>query len=639
MPSSSLLTDGFLAHYACQSVICAFIATLLAALSRLQPTGLMRWWSISWAAHAAYIACAGLSLHLVLAGASETGPSRLLTGSVAMTSAGVHIYTLLAGWITERSGVNSWSRGHLAKLLFYAAAAGVAVTLLLHFVAASETRFVVKVCVRGLLVAGVYVWIGVAVLRRIALIPLIRIWLGLGLIAFGLKQCQQAYTTFFHQGMISYETEYLLQFVDLALHTVIAAPMLLWVCLRFADRSALQRRELERRAAMLAEQDIQLARRQRMSAIGRMAAGVAHDFNNVLSVIQSWTDILRHDAELDELGEEGVEEIDAAARQAGAISQQLMLFGGKQVMQTALISVREALEEAGRRVPQLGTRSFRIEAPESLPLIRGDRAMLVTALQNLLINAVDATANSGHIALTARQRILTDDDGQRLQLAAGEFVEILLTDDGEGIPDDVMQKIFDPFFTTKEDGNGLGLPSVHGFVSQSGGAMDIRSEPGRGTRIQMLLPVASQDAQRVDLALPTVEIARPAAGVDALKVLVVDDERSIASHNARVLQREGYEVESFTCPEAALAAARELGDRLSVLVTDVRMPGLSGVELVTQLQESNPSMRVVFLTGYAVDVESLDLALPAPPTVLQKPVSNGALVEAVRAQQRHTTSV
>ena len=117
MPSSSLLTDGYLAHYACQIVICAFIATVLAALSRLQPTGLMRWWSVSWAAHATYIACAGLAFYFVLAGAKPTDPSRLLTGALAMTSAVVQIYTLVAGWITERRGVNTWSRARLTKLI------------------------------------------------------------------------------------------------------------------------------------------------------------------------------------------------------------------------------------------------------------------------------------------------------------------------------------------------------------------------------------------------------------------------------------------------------------------------------------------------------------------------------------------
>ena len=639
MPSSSLLTDGYLAHYACQTVICAFIATVLAALSRLQPTGLMRWWSVSWAAHATYIACAGLAFYFVLAGAKPTDPSRLLTGALAMTSAVVQVYTLVAGWITERRGVNTWSRARLTKLILYAAVFGTAVTLVLHFAADSRTRFVSKVSVRGLLVGCAYLWIGVAVLRRIALIRLIRVWLGLGFITFGLKHVQHAYITYFHQGLVSYEAEYLLQFVDLALHTIIAAPMLLWVCLRFADRSALQRRELERRAAMLAEQDIQLARRQRMSAIGRMAAGVAHDFNNVLSVIQSWTDILRHDSKLDELGEEGVEEIDAAAKQAGAISQQLMLFGGKQVMQATLFSVRDALDEAGRRVPQLGKRDFRLEAPASLPLLRGDRAMLVTALQNLLINAVDATASTGRIVLGAKLASIDAEAGKRHELEEGDYVELLLTDDGEGIPDDVLQKVLDPFFTTKENGNGLGLPSVHGFVTQSGGAMEIDSQPGEGTRIRLLLPIATESAEDVDIALPTVEIARPVPVGEALRVMVVDDERSIATHTARVLEREGFHVETFTCPAAALDAARKMGPDLAILVTDVRMPELSGVELVQQVAAFHPALKVVFLTGYSDDVESSEVPLRVSPSILQKPVTNEALVEAVRAQQHRAVSV
>ena len=148
----------------------------------MQPTGLMRWWSISWAAQATYIACAGLTFWAVLAGYSATSTMRVTTGTVAMMAAGVQVYSLSAGWIAEVRGNNSFSKRRLLHVLGVTALIGLAATLLLQFGADSRTRFVAKVSIRGLFVASVYLWIGIALLRRTSVIPLIRVWLGLGLI-------------------------------------------------------------------------------------------------------------------------------------------------------------------------------------------------------------------------------------------------------------------------------------------------------------------------------------------------------------------------------------------------------------------------------------------------------------------------
>ncbi len=636
MPTSSILTDGFLAHYLCQAVICAFIATLLTTLSRLQPTGLMRWWSVAWAALAVYIGSAGLSLYFVLQGYEETHWTRIATSVLALSSAGVQTFALCAGWMAERNKTNNFSRRRLFTTLACALILGTLATLVLHHYADSRARFVIKVSLRGGLIGCVYLWIGAAILRRTSLIRLIRIWLGLGLVAFGIKHVHHAYLTYFHEGLASYNAEYLLQFVDLALHVVIASPMLLWVCLRFADRSAAQRRELRRRAAMLEEQDVRLSRRQRMSTVGRMAAGVAHDFNNVLSVIQSWADILRHDSQLDELGREGIEEIDAAAKQAGDISQKLMLFGGKQVLKQTLIDVRDVVQEAARLTPQLAGRRFETDLPDDLPMIRGDRALLLTSLQNLLINAVDATDKGGLVSIAVRGLRVAGEQAKQLEIAAGDYVQFTVTDDGCGIADEVLPKIFEPFFTTKSHGNGLGMSSVHGFFCQSRGALRVQSREGHGASFYAWLPVATEAADSADsppIDLPTVAIARPNPVGEARTVMVVDDEPTIAWHATRVLQRAGFEVVHHTSAIQALAHARELGDRLSILVTDVRMPERSGQELALEIAASQPHLKVVFVTGFADDVDVGALPLQATPSLLQKPVTSEALLEAVRAQE------
>ncbi len=632
MPDTTLLTNGFLAQYACQAVICALVASLMLTLSRWQGSGLMRWWGISWAAHAVYVACAGLALHAVIIGCGELHPLRLLLSVFSLSSAALQVYALVKGWRSEQRGDNDVSRRHVLRVAAGVVLLALAATVVLHFFADSRVRFLSKVSARGLILAAAQIWIGFAVLRRTSLIRSIRLWLGFGMIAFGVKHLHYAYLTTFHYGTVTYEQEFLLQFIELGLHTVIASPMLLWVCMRFADKSDSQQKELKRRASMLEEQDVLLARRQRLSAIGRMAAGVAHDFNNVLAVIQGWTDILRHDSKLDDLGREGVTEIDAAAKQAGAISQQLMLFGGKRQLDPTLISVTEAVSEARRLTPKLDARAFEADVAEDLPMVRGDRPMLVAALQNLLINAYDATEHDGGVRVSAAAKAVDKDAAAALAIEPGDYVRITVHDDGHGMPADVRSQVFEPFFTTKQHGNGLGLPSVHGFARQTGGTVSIESAPGQGTSIHLYLPVATEHAQTKALALPAVELPNPAQSgqTGRHRVLVVDDEPSIARHVSRVLSRAGFEVSSEASPERALKHALELGDALTVLVTDVRMPGMSGIQLANAIGASNPKLRVLFVTGFADDVDAGELALAARPAVLQKPISSETLLDAVR---------
>ncbi len=631
-----LLVYGYLAQYACQAVICAFIASLMLTLSRWQSSGLMRWWGVSWAAHAVYLTSGGLALYAVDPSvgmglvSQPSHPIRLGLSLISLTSGALQIYALAKGWGCERKDTNDFSKRRLLRVICGFALLAVAATVLLHVIDMGSMRFKVKVGARAWILAAFQMWIGVAVLRRRSLLASIRVWLGLGLIAFSIKHLHFGYRTFFLGA--DYEAEFLLQFIELGLHTVIASPMLLWVCMRFVEQTDSQQQELQRRASMLEEQDVLLARRQRLSAIGRMAAGVAHDFNNVLSVIQGWTDILRHDSKLDELGREGVGEIESAAKQAGAISQQLMLFGGKRQLDPVLISLTDAISEARRLTPQLDSRPFQSNVGASVPMVRGDRSLLVAALQNLLINAHDATEQGGDVQISATQVVVGADEARELDVSAGDYVRVTVADGGHGMPDDVRQQVFEPFFTTKQHGNGLGLPSVHGFARQSGGTVVIESELGEGTSIHVYLPVATHVADGSDVELPTVEISKPAPVTSSSKqrVLVVDDEPSIARHAARVLSRAGFAVSSETSPQSALEHARALGDELALLVTDVRMPGMSGMQLASAIGAQNPKLRVLFITGFAGEADVDAVGLTARPAVLQKPISGEGLLDAVR---------
>jgi len=635
MSTSELILKGYYAHYACQAVICAFIATLLATLSRWQSTGLMRWWSVAWAAHGAYTASAGVSLWLVTLGLTARDPARLALSVCSITAAGMQILALIKGWQSERKGINDFSARRLLRATFGISLIAIAATLYLHMSADSQVRFLFKVSFRGALIASVYMWIGIEVLRTRSLMLTIRMWLGIGLIAFSIKHLLYAYMTAFHKGSISYENEYLLQFIELGLHTVIASPMLLWVCLRFVNKTRSQSEELDRRAQMLEKQDVLIARDQRLSDIGRMAAGVAHDFNNCLAVIQGWTDILRHDSKLNEEEQECVDAIESAATQAGAISQQLMLFGGQRSLKSALVRINDAVTESQRLAPQLSEYDCVVKVPDAIPLVRVDRALLVTSLHNLLINAVDATPPGGTIHIEASQIELSASDATALDLAPGTYVSLEVQDNGIGIPQHLQQEIFEPFVTTKQHGNGLGLPSVQGFARQSGGAATIASSPGRGTRVTIVLPVARESAAKDDLILPTVKLHRPkqqAVASDTPSLLVVDDEAPIALHNERILRRAGFSVAQFTSPIDALAHAKKHMDKVFVLITDIRMPEMSGTELANRMQAVHPNLCVVFVTGYASDFAIDSVKLASSPSVVQKPIAQADLLDAVRLQ-------
>ena len=628
MPENSLLISGFLAQYACQAIIALFMGSVFLTLSRWKDRPVIRWWVLGWFALAAYLFCAVVGLQLRDVPSWSVG--RIVLGTVTLSAAILQGYFFLGGWLAERSGkMVAYRKLALRALLVVAIC--VPISVLIHLpTIPMEWRMLLKVQARSLLLGAVFLYIGVSSYRNVAIIRSIRLWLSAGMTVFGLRYLAFALIPT-SPGVEAFEREFVLQFIDLALHMVVGTSMALLVCFDYVRIAARQSQELERRASMLAEQDQRLDQKRRLEAIGRMAAGVAHDFNNLLTVVYSWTDILRHDANLDKAGIEGVNAIEKAAKQAGAISQKLMLFGRRKTLQPTMESPADLVAASCELVPNLDSRVLEVDVPDSLPMIRIDRAQFIAALQNVLINAVEATLTGGNIKVSGGVETLPEDDGGDQQLPPGEYLRLAVEDDGAGISAEALEHLFEPFFTTKRKGNGLGLASALGFARQSGGGLVAESVAGKGASLIFLVPVAMspEGEPQIDLPRPP-ELRAPAPRPK--HALVVDDEAAIARFVGRILSRADYQITSTGDPEHAKLLALELGDRLDVVVTDVRMPGMTGPELVSHLRSSRPDIGVVFVTGYADEAELSGISGDVEPTVLQKPVSEESLLEAVHQQ-------
>jgi two-component system, cell cycle sensor histidine kinase and response regulator CckA len=371
--------------------------------------------------------------------------------------------------------------------------------------------------------------------------------------------------------------------------------------------------------------EAELSQAQKMEAVGRLAGGVAHDFNNLLTAIQGYTELLRERTTGDDAAQSELAEIRLAADRAAALTTQLLAFSRRQVVRprpTELGGIIHTLEPMLRRL-----------ITEDIPLhmrvncdcwVQADPGQLEQVVINLAVNARDARPKAGITVIV--EAVTTTGRGDTVGLTPGEFVRLDVSDDGCGIEADVLPHIFDPFFTTKGvgQGTGLGLATVYGIVEQNGGRVFVDSELGAGTRVTVYLP-------RVKAPTPTMQtnaaLPQPAAGSE--RILLVEDEAAVRALVERVLTRYGYDVVSAQNGAAALEVIAGLDGSIDMLLTDVVMPDMGGVELAEALWQTRPDLRVLFISGYAAE------ALPrlsdgSPLNFLEKPFSPVALAEAVR---------
>ena len=367
---------------------------------------------------------------------------------------------------------------------------------------------------------------------------------------------------------------------------------------------------------------------QRMESLGKLAGGVAHDFNNILAIIANYTEFAAEQS----AGNPGVRSdlghVRTATDRAIGLTHQLLTFTRGDTIQPQDVDLNASIAEVRAMLDRtIGEHIALITVPAGSPLtVHADAGQIQQVLLNLAINARDAMPDGGTLVIEANPAVL---DGHEVNmqpsLAAGTYARLLVSDTGEGMPPEVADHIFEPFFTTKPrgQGTGLGLSTVYGIVTEAGGSINVFSEPGVGTTFRVYLPIAAADGAP---AQATSAYARPAAG-DGRTVLVVEDEPALARVVARILVGGGYHVLSATNGPEALAMQAE--HDCDLLLTDVIMPEMSGRRLADLLHERRPDLPVLYMSGYSNGLLGTTNVLDQDIAFIEKPFTRQELLHKV----------
>ncbi|HEY3237767.1 MAG TPA: response regulator [Polyangiaceae bacterium] len=376
----------------------------------------------------------------------------------------------------------------------------------------------------------------------------------------------------------------------------------------------------------------QLAHARKMEAIGRMAGGVAHDFNNLLTIIGNIAQfVVQALPEQNPLREE-VLEIDQAAARGAELTRQLLAFSSKQVLNPRTIDLRKVVRDLNKMLARvMGAHIDLITVlPRSLPSILADPAQMEQVILNLAANARDAMQSGGVLRIRLEERrILTDEPpGVEESLKAGRYVVLSVEDSGHGMSEEVRARIFEPFFTTKpkDRGTGLGLSTVYGVVKQSGGLIRVESAPGRGSRFTLYFEaVASAEPELEDRRAST----PPFEGHET--ILLAEDEPAVRRLAERILTKNGYRVLSAANGVAAMSLAREHAGPIDMLLSDMLMPQMSGVDLARALRDTRPTLKVLFMSGYSEDSLGPAALEQLGARLLAKPFNASGLLGQIRA--------
>ncbi|MCC6222615.1 MAG: PAS domain S-box protein [Thermoleophilia bacterium] len=374
----------------------------------------------------------------------------------------------------------------------------------------------------------------------------------------------------------------------------------------------------------------QLRQAQRMETVGRLAGGVAHDFNNILAVVLMRAELLLSEAADPEEVRAGLEEILGAAERAAGLTRQLLAFSRRQVLQRRDLDLNEVVSKLARMLERTIGEAVRLElrlAPGPLSM-RADASMLDQVLLNLVVNARDAMPGGGGLVIATGARVVDEAAAAPHPNAApGEYVWLSVSDTGHGIPAEILPHVFDPFFTTKGAGagTGLGLATVFGIVEQHRGWVEVASEPGQGTRFEVLLPAAAAGAR----SEPGASEPPPRGGSET--ILLVEDDARVRRVTRDVLAGHGYRVLEAADGAEALERWDRQNGAIDLLITDMALPGgLNGQTLAAGLRERSPRLRVILTSGHSAEIAGRELALSPGQAFVQKPVAASALLAAVR---------
>jgi signal transduction histidine kinase len=382
---------------------------------------------------------------------------------------------------------------------------------------------------------------------------------------------------------------------------------------------ALERKQLER----------QLLQAQKMEAVGRLAGGVAHDFNNMLTAILGNTGLLLEGLPTLSPLRPDIEEIQGAAQRAAGLTRQLLAFSRKQPQEIRVLDLPEPVADMDKLLRRLLGEDIEVvtKLTKGLGRVRADASQLEQVVVNLAVNARDAMPEGGRLTIETVNAELDDAYvGEHVPVQPGPYVMLAISDTGTGMSAEVLAHVFEPFFTTKEPGKGtgLGLATVYGIVKQTGGYVWCYSEPGQGTTFKTYLPRVEAPVDR----LAPRNAVRATRGSET--VLVVEDETALRTLVRRVLEKHGYKVLEAPTAVAASDLARDHAGPIHLLLTDVVLPGLGGRPLAAELLVLRTELRVLFMSGYTEDAIAHRGMITANTAFLPKPFTADGLVLKVR---------
>lgn len=390
----------------------------------------------------------------------------------------------------------------------------------------------------------------------------------------------------------------------------------------------------ERRAAeeALRKTEEQLRQAQKMEAIGRLAGGVAHDFNNLLTVITVTTDMLLQEMEDDSTMSQDIQEIKKAAERAAALTSQLLIFSRRQVTEPEVLNLNTVVGDMEKMLTRILGEDIKLETifESELKETKVDRANIEQVIMNLVVNARDAMPDGGSLVIKTENVTISKSDSRGVHGAKlGRFVRLSITDSGIGMGKETIEHIFEPFFTTKakSKGTGLGLSTVYGIVKQSGGWINVYSELGRGSTFKTYLPIISSDLEgKAKVETPVAEDLNG----NGERILLVEDEEAIRNATQRLLIEHNYQVSSTDSAERALAVFNQEEGNYQLVISDVVLPGKSGVELIEHLLALKPELQVLLSSGYADEKSRWSTIRDKKYPFIQKPYNTEKLLLAVK---------